>query len=90
VVTGWIVQRLAAVLHFIMGLLPVITVPSWLGTSGPMGTIFQDAALMGVWFPMGLLVTVLGAVLAAWLVGFGIKLTRIVASFFTVGGGSAG
>jgi len=44
---------------------------------------------MGVWFPSTLVITVLTGVLALWLVGFGIKIVRIVASFFTAGGGSA-
>lgn len=89
-ITNWIISALSSVLHFIMGALPVLSVPSWLDTSGPMATIFANASSMGVWLPMGLLTTVLGALLVAWGVGFAIKITRIVASFFTVGGGSAG
>ena len=39
--------------------------------------------------PVPLIITVLGALIAAWLTGFVIKVARIVASFLTLGGGSA-
>lgn len=89
-ITGWLAQLFGSLLHLLFGALPVIAVPSWLSTSGPMATVFADAASMGVWVPTTLMVTVLTALLAAWLAGFAIKVARIVASFLTVGGGSAG
>lgn len=89
-ITGLIAKAFAALAHLVMGALPVVEVPSWMSTTGPMATIFGYASSMGVWVPTTLLVTVLAALLAAWLLGFGIKLARIVASFMTVGGGSAG
>ena len=86
----WILGLLGSALHGLFGLMPHVDVPGWLTSiSGPIGTVFAQAASMGVWFPMGLLGTVTAAVFAAWLVGFGIKLVRIVASFLTLGGGSA-
>lgn len=89
-ITGWVAQVFAAVVRAILGLLPVVAVPAWMDTTGPMATVFGYAASMGVWVPTTLLVTVLAALLAAWLMGFAIKVLRIVASFLTVGGGSAG
>lgn len=70
---------------------PHVDAPSWLtDISGPLGTVMQGAASMSVWWPIGLTGTVAAAVFGAWLLGFGIKLARIVASYLTLGGGSAG
>ena len=82
-VGGWL-------LHTLLSALPVVTIPSWMSSNdGAFATVFSAAGSMGVWFPSTLVVTVLGSVLAFWLIGFGIKIVRIVASFFTAGGGSA-
>lgn len=89
-ITGALLEAGAWLLHVLLSALPVVTVPDWLASiSGAMSLVFQAAGSMGVWFPAGLLVTVLMAVLSLWLVGFAIKIVRIVASFFTAGGGSA-
>lgn len=40
-------------------------------------------------FPLTLMGVILGAYIAIWASGVGLKLVRIVASFFTAGGGSA-
>jgi hypothetical protein len=89
-VTDAIISALTAVVHLILSALPTVTVPGWMSDNGAIGTVFQDAGSMGVWFPVPLAVTVVGAVLAAWAVGWGIKLARIIASYLTAGGGSAG
>lgn len=88
-ITDAILDFLTGVLHSILGSLPTLAVPSWLDTSGPIGTVFTYAGLMGAWFPTSLATTVLLALLGAWGVGFGVKTVRILASFFTAGGGSA-
>jgi hypothetical protein len=90
VIVEWLFGAFESILHVVLGALPVVEVPTWMDTTGPMATVFGYAASMGVWVPTTLLVTVLGALLAAWLMGFAIKAIRIVASFMTVGGGSAG
>ena len=77
------------VIGALLDLLPHFTVPSWMSATGPMGTVFTYAGSMGAWFPTSLAVTVLLAILTAYGVGFAIKGVRIVASFFTLGGGSA-
>ena len=84
-IIGWFFN----VVGFLLDLLPTVTVPDWLSASGPMATVMTYAGSMGAWFPAQLVVTVLLGVLAAWGVAFAIKLARIVASFFTAGGGSA-
>lgn len=80
---GWVVEQ-------ILGVLPTIPVPSWASSSsGALATVFQAAGAIGGWVPLGLLGTVLGALLAIHLAAFGIKIARIIASFLTAGGGSA-
>lgn len=87
-----------AIANFFLGLvaaalsfLPTNTPPAWLTSIGSaVGTVYGYAGQMGVWFPVTLVRNVVLAVLGAMLVGFGIKVIRIVTSFLTVGGGSAG
>jgi hypothetical protein len=89
-VTDWLIGLLADLVHSVMGDLPTFAVPEWLVTgSGAVGTVFSYAGSMGAWFPSQLAVTVALAILAAYGVGFAVKLIRIVASFVTLGGGSA-
>jgi hypothetical protein len=74
----------------VIGALPKIPVPSWVSSSdGLLGQVFSLAGSMGAWVPLGLLGTVLVGLLTIHVASFGIKLARIVASFFTAGGGSA-
>lgn len=89
-ITDYLIKWFADLTHVLLGWLPAVPVPSWLGDAdGLMGTVFGYAGSMGVWFPVPLAVTVTGAILAAWGIGFAVKAVRIVASFFTLGGGSA-
>lgn len=79
------------IVHALLSLLPTFTVPDWVtSANGAMSTIFGYAGLMGAWFPVTLVRNVVLAVLGVWLIGFTIKIVRIVLSFLTVGGGSAG
>ena len=90
-ITEWVLTAFQWLLHTLLSVLPVVTVPSWLsGNDSAFSTVFSAAGSMGVWFPSTLVIAVLTGVLALWLIGFGIKLVRVVASFFTAGGGSAG
>lgn len=78
------------VLHTVLGALPVVAVPDWLASgASAVATVFGFVGSMGVWFPGALALTVISALLAVWLVGFTIKIARIVISLFTFGGGSA-
>jgi len=89
-IVDWLLGLGTLLLTALCSVLPVVTVPSWLSSNGSVfSTVFADAGSMGVWFPAPLLITVLTAVLAFWLVGFTIKLARMVLSLFTAGGGSA-
>lgn len=84
---NWFLGLVAALLSF----LPTNSPPEWLTTiGGAVGTVYGYASLMGAWFPVTLVRNVALAVIASILIGFVIKVVRIVASFVTVGGGSAG
>lgn len=89
-VTEWLVGVFSAVLTALLDWLPDWDMPAWMtSTDGAMATVFTYAASMGAWFPMGLATTVAVAVLATYAVAFVVKVVRIVASFLTLGGGSA-
>lgn len=69
---------------------PVIPVPDWITQLGGFAaTIFGFAHSMGVWFPVGLVVTVGTALLAIAVASFGIRIVRIVISHLTGGGGAS-
>ncbi|HZC51122.1 MAG TPA: hypothetical protein VE441_01290 [Mycobacterium sp.] len=53
-------------------------------------TVFQAASEMSVWFPWQLALCVLVGVVLMWVNAWILKTIRIVASFATAGGGSAG
>lgn len=89
-ITEWLLTVGQTILHALLSVLPTVTAPTWLtDTTGAAATVFSAAGSMGVWFPAPLLLTVLAGLLTLWVAGFAIKLVRMVASFFTAGGGSA-
>jgi hypothetical protein len=90
-ITDTLLNFFLGIVGSILSFLPTNEPPAWLtSTGGAVGTIYGYASQMGVWFPVTLVRNVVLAVLAAWLAGWVIKAVRIVASFVTVGGGSAG
>lgn len=80
---------LATISLALVDALPVIPVPSWVTElAGFASTIFGFAYSMGVWFPVGLVVTVGTTLLAIAVAAFGLKIVRIIISHLTGGGGS--
>lgn len=80
---------------FLLGLvldaLPMPDVPGWLySAQDPIQTVFSAVGSMGVWFPGGVVIAVIGAVFLARMSGLTIKIARMVLSLFTGGGGHAG
>lgn len=70
--------------------LPPYTPPDWVaGVGTAAGSVFGMAGSMGVWFPASLVLIILAAMLAVWLVSFSVKVIRMAISLFTGGGGSA-
>ena len=90
-IVEWFLGVLVGLLEGLVSALPAFSPPSWFTSSGGMvAQLFGYADSMGAWLPIGLLMTIAAAVLTCIVVGFGIKLARIAASFLTAGGGSAG
>lgn len=86
-----IVSAFVWIVNGVVSLIPTDAPPAWLNDgAGYLNTLMESAAGLGAWIPWSLAVTVLGAVLSCVVIGFTIKVVRIVASFLTVGGGSAG
>lgn len=90
-ITDALIATAAAVVEWVLGLFPVIPVPSWVGTvSGGFALMFGYVNSLGAWLPTGLLFTVAGTVLACVVAGLVIKVLRSLLSYFLAGGGSSG
>jgi hypothetical protein len=90
-IVEWFLGLLVSLLESLLAAIPTFDPPSWFtsSTSG-FASVFAVSQSMGVWLPVNLGFTVAVALLTCIVIGFGIKLVRIVASFLTAGGGSAG
>lgn len=65
------------------------TPPSWLtDQSSAFGTLLAGAGKLSGWVPVQLAVTVVLAVLASFLIGVVIRITRMIISNLTGGGGA--
>ena len=85
-----IVTALAGIVTFVGDLFPTINAPGWLsGLAGQVSLVTDNMAGLGQWVPFGAAGQATVLVLAAVVVAVAVKLIRIVASFFTAGGGSA-
>jgi hypothetical protein len=91
VIVEWFLDLLVSLLEALLSVIPSFDPPGWFtsSTSG-FASVFGVAQSMGVWLPVNLGFVVVAAVLTCIVVGFGIKVARIAASFLTAGGGSAG
>lgn len=89
-ITAKLLDFLGALVSFVTGLLPTMPVPGWVdGASGHLTTILGYGAGLGAWIPWQIAGIVFGSLMIALGISFGIKVARIVASFLTLGGGSA-
>lgn len=89
-VTDSLVTLWTDVLLFFLGEMEPVEMPEWITSiASYTGTVYAFASSMGVWFNWGLLAIVLSTLFVTWIAAFVIKLVRIVASFLTLGGGSA-
>lgn len=87
----WLMNLAASLWEALCGALPALPVPSWLsGGAAQVGSVMAKAAQLGNWVPFDVAGVVVASVVACLLAGVGVKVARIVASFLTVGGGSAG
>lgn len=89
-ITDALLNLLSWIVNGVLDAIPEVGVPGWLlSLSGMLGSLFDMGASLGAWIPWTLVGAVAGTVVATWAIAFGVKLTRIVASFLTLGGGSA-
>jgi hypothetical protein len=89
-ITDLLIELFGSILEALLGTFPTVEVPGWLNSGAAvMGTVFGYASSMGAWFPSGLLVTVMAALVLTWGIGYGIHVVRMVVSLFTGGGGKA-
>lgn len=84
-----LVQVFTSFVTFVLGMLPTVTLPAWLGEDSYLSEVWSYGAGLGAWIPFALFGQVAAVVMSCVLIGFTIKIVRIVASFFTAGGGSA-
>lgn len=75
----------------VFGLFPPLPDPAPIlgNVTGGVGQVFAQAAALAYWVPFPATGAALAVVAAVAAVAFAIKLVRIVASFLTLGGGSA-
>lgn len=90
-ITGLILTALASVAGLMIGLLPDSQ-----GEPEAAGAVVQGiatfmgyAASLGAWIPWGVVAPAFAVIGAGLVVATAVKLVRIVASFVTLGGGSA-
>jgi len=91
VIVELLLKAIAALLVGIANLIPPLAVPQWLtDANGTLQGFIGQVYSLDAWVNVGLGVAVVGAFFACWGVALVIKVVRIVASFITAGGGSAG
>lgn len=85
-VVGWA----AAFVSWLGGLIVLPTVPTFFGDlAGYVTTAASYVYGTGAWMPWTVMVTVIGVWATCLVVALTVKVVRIVASFLTLGGGSA-
>jgi len=90
-ITEWLLSAVSWLWQTVIGHVPFPSVPSWLSTAGAASSsLASHFAGLGAWLPFPLLTTIAGTWLLVLVASLGLKVARIVASFLTVGGGSAG
>lgn len=89
-VVDWFVGLLQGGWNWLVDQVPTFTPPDWISVAvSGIGTMMGYVASMDSWVPIGLVVPVLGAVLASYGVAIAVRIGRIIASFATLGGGGA-
>jgi hypothetical protein len=90
VIVEGLIKMFTGFVRFVLDMFPHDAPPGWLASaSEALTTVWGYAAGLGAWIPWSFVGTVTAAVVASVALGFTLKLIRIVASFFTAGGGSA-
>jgi hypothetical protein len=91
VIVEWFLGVLVSLVETLTSALPAFPVPDWLSTLGSgIGSVITAAASMSYWLPFQVAIAVAVSWLACLAVAWGVKIVRIIGSFLTAGGGSAG
>lgn len=84
----WLLNAIADAAEWLHAQYTIMGVPDWVFAGiGYVASAMAYVSSLGNWIPFDLGGVVMLAALAAWVLGVGIKIVRIVASFLTLGGG---
>ena len=90
-IVKWFLAALLGVVNWVAGLFPVIQPPEWLSSSdSKVNDMLDQVGSFGAWLPLQTILAVSASIFACLAIGLAIKVARIVASYATLGGGSAG
>lgn len=89
-ITGFLMSLASGIVSWLLSLWPSWSLPSWMtDTSSSIGSLLTQFASMGVWLNWALTVSVVGAVLAAYIFNLTVRGLRWILGLFpTMGGGS--
>jgi hypothetical protein len=90
VIVDAILTFIAGLFDLMFGWFEVPDPPDWMRNPSAIQVVFQAIGSMGVWFPTGTVILIIGGVFAARMVGLGIKAGRMALSLLSGGGGNAG
>ena len=89
VVTEWVINAVVTVWNWLVSNAPAPDVPSWFGSASAATTAIGNyMGWLDPWVPLWLLYTGIIAVTVSWFMGNAIRVARILASYFTFGGGA--
>lgn len=90
-IVEWFLAVAKAVVTGVLSVIPSVSVPSWLsGRNSTLSNVLGYFTGFGAWIPLNLAGAVIGSLLVLVGVSFTVKVVRIVLSYVTAGGGSAG
>lgn len=89
-VTKWLLELLAGFFGWVLSWIPPLTLPLWAtDTAGYLADGMAYVVQLGNVLPIGAILNGLVFTLTVWGIALVARVARIVASFFTGGGGSA-
>lgn len=88
-VTEWIIGVIGSMWEWFITNAPAPDPPSWFGSAASAtSAIGGYMGWLEPWVPLGLLYTGIVLMAASWFMGNAIRVARILASYFTFGGGA--
>lgn len=88
-ITGWILDLIAAAWSGLLDAIPVPSEDSWLSdVGGAVAWLGNTLDGLGAWLPFGLIGSILVTLVSIWGTAVAIRLGRMALSLFTGGGGA--